>query len=308
MQDLKDNTTDKAESKDKAKPKPKPKPKVSVVLGSGGLKPLAAVALLDFLQEANIDINLLIGCSGGSLVSVGSALGYNSSEIIDFYKEYFRQKPFSAYDYKTLLGIANLPLGNFGIDKGVIKSEKLLSFYKDVYGDSTFNDLKTRTLLQSTDIQSGRGVVLEEGELVKAIYASTALYPLAPPIHFQDKWLVDGVFSSPLPILEAVNQGADIIIAAVFHENNDANPKHFFGGFFNTISCFSRSLTQSQIALAIDLHHYEIIPIHFKFDSVIGMHDASQLEEIVESGRKTVEFKKEEILDAIKNWDLHQNN
>ena len=54
------------------------KPKVGVVLGSGGIKPLASVALFDFLEESEIDCDLLVGCSGGSLIAGAKSLGYTT--------------------------------------------------------------------------------------------------------------------------------------------------------------------------------------------------------------------------------------
>ncbi len=48
---------------------PERRPKVGVVIGSGGLKALSAIALFEFLNEAQIDIDLLVGCSGGGLMA-----------------------------------------------------------------------------------------------------------------------------------------------------------------------------------------------------------------------------------------------
>ncbi len=140
---------------------PTARPLVGVVLGSGGIKPVAALALIDFLKESNVDIDLLVGCSGGSLIAGTTALGYSSDQTLDFYEDYFRRKPFSEADYRTLLGIANLPLGRFDLESGIVKPHKLLDFYRDVYGDSRLEDTRIPTLLQATDIQTGRGVVLE---------------------------------------------------------------------------------------------------------------------------------------------------
>ncbi len=40
------------------------KPKVGIVVGSGGMKALSSIALFEFIDEAKIDVDLLIGCSG----------------------------------------------------------------------------------------------------------------------------------------------------------------------------------------------------------------------------------------------------
>jgi NTE family protein len=275
---------------------------VGVVLGSGGIKPVAAVALIEFLNESNVDIDLLVGCSGGSLIAGTTALGYNTDQMLAFYAEYFKRKPFSEVDYRTLLGIANLPFGRFDLRSGILKPHKLLRFFKDVYGDSRLEDTPIPALFQTTDIQTGRGVVLDKGGLAEAIYATTAIYPLVPPIHHLGKWLVDGVYTSPLPLIEAVKRKMDIIIAVVFDENIEPEPKRFSDGFENVITVFSRSLIRSQISLAIDLHHYEIIVVKVAFEQRIGVNDEKKMPDILEAGKKAVDAKKAEILAAVRDF------
>jgi len=278
------------------------RPKIGVVVGSGGIKPLAAVALFDFLEESKLDCDLLVGCSGGSLVAGGKALGYGTEEIVEFYRSYFRRKPFAIFDYRTLLGIANFPLGRFDLESGIVKSERLLGFYRDVYGDARLEELRVPTVLQATDIQTGKGVVLTSGSLAEAIYASTAMYPMVPPIQFQGKWLVDGALTAPLPLMEAVKRNMDVVIAVIFNEKNNPEPKQFFEGFYNIIASFARSLTQSQISMAIDFHHYEIIFLNVTFDKRIEVTDSESMDDIIEAGRRAVHAKKEEILNTVQHF------
>ncbi len=275
---------------------------VGVVLGSGGIKPVAAVALIDFLKESNVDIDLLVGCSGGSLIAGTTALGFSTEKTLEFYAEYFARKPFSAVDYRTLLGIANLPFGRFDLRSGIVKPHKLLGFFKDVYGDAKLEDSPIPTVFQTTDIQTGRGLVLDKGGFAESIYATTAMYPLVPPIHHLGKWLVDGVYTSPLPLIEAVKRNMDIIIAVVFDENIEPDPKRFSDGFENIITASSRSLIRSQISLAIDLHHYEIIIVRVGFEQRIGVNDEKKMPEILAAGKKAVDGKKAEILTAVKDF------
>ncbi len=263
---------------------------------------MAALALIDFLKESHVEIDLLVGCSGGSLIAGTTTLGYTSDQTLEFYRDYFQRKPFSEADYRTLLGIANLPFGRFDLESGIVKPHKLLRFYRDVYGDSRLEDTPIPTLLQATDIQTGRGVVLDRGGLAEAIYASTAMYPFVPPIRYRGKWLVDGVYTSPLPLIEAVRRNMDVIIAMVFPETNQPEPRRFSDALNNIIATSARALARSQISLAIDLHHYEIIVVNVDFEEWIGVTDQAKMPEILEAGRKAVEGRKAEILAAVKNF------
>ncbi len=44
-------------------------PKLAIVLGGGGIKPYAALPLITFLQEQQIPVDMLVGCSGGSIIA-----------------------------------------------------------------------------------------------------------------------------------------------------------------------------------------------------------------------------------------------
>ena len=43
------------------------RPKVALVLGSGGIKAAASIGLWKVLQRERIEVDMLVGCSGGSL-------------------------------------------------------------------------------------------------------------------------------------------------------------------------------------------------------------------------------------------------
>lgn len=277
-------------------------PKIGVVLGSGGIKPVAALALFEFLWKEGIPFELMAGCSGGGLLAATVGMGFSTRDIRGLYDEFFRRKPFSSVDYRTVLGIANAPFGRFGPSRGLIKSDKLHGFYRDVFGDARIEDLRPVTLFQATDIQSGKGVVLDRGNVADAVYASSAMYPLVPPIRLNGRWLVDGAFTSPLPVMEAVRRGMDVIVAMVFDELNVQDPGRFRDGFLNIISTFTRSLIQNQLSLSIDLHHYEIVVVHLAFEEPVGLYEDSKVDAVLEAGRRAVGGKEKEIRCALDNF------
>lgn len=280
----------------------KKKPKIGVVLSSGGLKPISSLALFDFLDEEAIDIDLLVACSGGGIMAAFRGIGYDKQQIIEATTAFLSQKAFTNVDYQTLCNIAGLPFGKFDLNKGILKKKLSLRMCQQLFGAYRLEALKTKTLLQTTDIQNGEGVVLEQGPLGEAVYASAAMYPLLPPIQIGGRWLVDGIYSSPLPVLEAVKRNMDIIIVMLFHENLVPEPRKFVDGFSNITRAFSLSLIKSQLSLAIDLHHYEIIVINIPFAKPVSMSDGAQIPGLIELGKRAVEEKKEEIRDAISSF------
>ena len=234
------------------------RPRIGVVLGSGGIKAFAAIPLFEFLDQHQIDIDLLIGCSGGSLLCAGRAAGFGPTKMRDLTKLWGR-KFTSQVDYRSMLGIAHPKLRQIGRAPAILRPDRIRELFDQLFQDRRLEDLPTKTRLQATDLQTGEPVILGTGRIADAVYASSSCFPLLPPIRIGGRWLIDGAFSSPLPVMEAVKRGMDLIIALDFTQQITAEPKGFLDFFNLSFNATARSLTGSQMALSIGLHHYEIV-------------------------------------------------
>lgn len=277
-------------------------PTIAVITGSGGIKTFAAMALFEFLDEANIKPDLLIGCSGGAIMAALRATGYTPAQMYDLIPKLLKRELFSKIDYRVLLGIPRLPFGKFDFSCGIIKPERLRAIYRQLFGDTRLEELMTPTLLQVTDFHTGESFSLERGLLADAVYASGASYPALPPLQIDGRWLVDGGFSSPVPMLEAIKRNIDVIIALSIETRLDAEPKSFSDMFNYGQSLCANQLIKNQMATAISLHHYEIVQVNVRFNRPVEFWDIEAVPFVLETGRKAVEAKKEEILSAINNF------
>ncbi len=280
----------------------KRKPRIGVVVGSGGIKAISSIPLFEFLEEAQIDVDLLVGCSGGSIFAGLWAVGDDASKIRDIAKGLWTRELFAKANYRTLLSIAGLPFGRFDKCSGLVKPDLVKSTYKRVYGDNRVENLRMRMMLQSTDVLSGEPVMITSGLLRDAVYASSALFPILPPICVEGRYLMDGASCAPLPILEAVNEDMDVIITMTNEERSTVESKSFMAWLMRTIGYQTTWLRRNQMALSVDIHHHEIIFINVVFDRYIGLRATHRIPEILEAGEKAVEEKKEEILAAIKSF------
>jgi NTE family protein len=281
----------------------KRKPKIGVVVGSGGMKSLSSIALFEFLDKANIDVDLLIGCSGGSSVIASWACGNNAETMREqAYKFWGDKRLLNKTDYRTLLSIAGLPFGHFDKSRGLLKADLALHAYKEMYGERRIEDLPIRTMFQTTDLLSGEPVMLTKGLLREAVYASGALFPLLPGLCIDGRWLMDGIYSSPLPVLEAVNNDMDVIIAMTYEERTTDDSRGFVPYFMRAHGYSHHWLQRNQTALSVEMHHHEIIFINVIFDKFISLRSVRRIPEILEKGKKSVEDKKSEILSAIESF------
>ncbi|QQS49157.1 MAG: patatin-like phospholipase family protein [Acidobacteriota bacterium] len=278
------------------------RPTIAVVTGSGGIKTFGAVALYEFLDEAGIVPDLLIGCSGGALMTALRAAGYTPAQMLEMIPEFIRPELYSKVDYRALLGIPGLPFGRFDLSTAILKPDFFKAAHRRLFGDRRLEDLDPPVLIQVTDFQTGEGFVLDRGLLTDAVYASGALYPALPLHYLEGRWLVDGAFSSPCPVIEAVKRNIDLIIAITIETRLDAEPATFLDLFNYSQSMCTNLLMKNQMATAINLHHYEIVQINLRFERPVEFWQLDAIPLVLETGRKAVAEKKEQILSAIENY------
>jgi len=278
------------------------RPKIGVVVGSGGIKAISSIPLFEFLEEAGIEVDLLLGCSGGSIFTGWWATCKNAIYMRDNVSKFWTRKLFSKTDYRTLLSIARLPFGRFDKSKGMLKPHVIHDAYNKMYGDKKLEDLKIPTIFQATDLMTGDPVLLDKGLVREAVYASGALFPILPPYNFDGRWLIDGAYSSPLPIIEAVNRGVDVIIAMSNEVDTKEESKGFVPYFMRSMSYMTNWLRRNQTTLSVDLHHHEIVFINVVFNRFINLRDVQLIPEILEAGEKAVDEQKDAILKAIESF------
>ncbi|MDX2032063.1 MAG: patatin-like phospholipase family protein [Blastocatellia bacterium] len=285
-----------------APPSEERRPTIAVVTGSGGIKTFAAMALFEFLDEQGIEPDLLIGCSGGAIMAGLRATGYTPKQMFDLIPELLDRKLFSKVDYGVLLGIPKLSFGRFDFTRGILRPEGLRRIHQRLFGEARLEELRPTTLLQVTDFHSGEGFVLSEGRLADAVFASGASYPALPPQEIDGRWYVDGGFTSPCPVLEAVKRGIDVIIALSLETRLEEEPTSYVDMFNYGQSLCANQLLRSQMATAINLHHYEIVPVNVVFKRAVEFWDLDAIPFVLETGRNAVAARKDEILAAIANF------
>lgn len=178
--------------------------RVALVLGSGGVRGMVHVGVLEEFEKAGIKFDLIVGCSAGSIVGALYADCPNASYV---------KEGISRLKRHALLDI-NLWECRFGLSQG-IAMRRMLECYLEA---KTFDKLQIPLVIVATDLNTGELVPMGDGDLVKAVRASCAIPLVFVPVEHQGRTLVDGGVVNPVPVCIARDLGADIIIAVDLRE------------------------------------------------------------------------------------------
>ncbi|MBQ4889383.1 patatin-like phospholipase family protein [Shewanella sp. MMG014] len=208
-----------------------PRPTVGLVLSGGGAKGSAHVGVIRYLEQQQIEVDYIVGTSIGAYVGGLYALGFSANDIetimlgLDWESGFNDNVPRQSLRYRDKQDVDryNMPFelglldGQLLLPKGLLRGQTMGNLYLDSFGaienQVSFNDLATPFSAIATDISTGEAVVLNQGNLLKAMQASATVPGILQPTVIDGKSLVDGGIVSNLPVETAKNMGADIVIA-----------------------------------------------------------------------------------------------
>ena len=207
------------------------RPKIGLVLGGGGARGSAHVGVLKVLEELHIPIDYIAANSMGAIVGGLYAEGMTPDQIEreletmdwdDIFSDApprpdrsFRRKSDDyTYAVQARLGFSD---GKMKFPFAIVQGQKfdleLSRLTLPAAHIHDFNKLPIPFHAVATDIETGRAVVLQSGNLALAIRASMAVPGAFAPVEIDGKLLVDGLVSNNVPVDVVRAMGADIVIA-----------------------------------------------------------------------------------------------
>jgi NTE family protein len=205
------------------------RPKIGLVLSGGGARGFAHVGVLKVIEQLNIPIDVVVGTSMGSIVGGLYAIGLTPDEIeqgiqgIDWdavFNDYalrefrsFRRKQDDQLFSPKRIGVTGEGLR---LSPGLIDGQQIeLALDRLAYPGfhiTDFDKLHIPYRAIATDIETGDAVILDRGNIAKAMRASMSIPGALPAIKHDGKLLVDGGIGNNVPINVARDMGADIVI------------------------------------------------------------------------------------------------
>jgi NTE family protein len=170
---------------------------VGLALGSGSMHALAQIGVIEVLDAAGIDVQVVSGTSAGALVGSVWASGMSGGEIE-------RMALSGGWD----------ETGRFAPSRnGLMSNARLRKQLEQAFAGRPIESWPRRFGAVATNLSNGHRRIIMAGSGAAAVQASTAVPVLYGPVMLGGERLADGALLEPIPVATAHALGADFVIA-----------------------------------------------------------------------------------------------
>lgn len=273
----------------------------TLVLAGGGARGFAHAGVLRALAEEGLAPSALVGVSMGAVVAATFAARedwYDALLSIDTNSfphpahggAEGDERPAFRRAFEYVHTAWNMVTGWGAPTAAVAAGRQVLT---ELLGASNLGEGRVPVAVCATDLQAGRRVVLRSGKATDAVYASSALAGVLPPLELGDQTLADGAYSDIAPIDVARAFGHPVVIVV-----DPSQP--------SAVSRVQNGLQAVMRAMEIcHLRHAELrmreadIALRPDFDRVINVLELDARDECVAAGVRTVYRRLEEIQSVL---------
>ena len=183
---------------------------LGLALGSGAARGFAHVGVIQVLEEAGIQPDLVVGTSAGSLVAALYASGKNSAQL-----RRVAETMEEAEITDWMMPILN---------RGALRGEALARYVNTQVGGRLIEQMKIPLGIVATDLHNGEPMLFQRGNTGSAVRASSAVPAVFQPVKIGTREYVDGGLVSPVPVRQAREMGANVIIAVDISTDPEGSP------------------------------------------------------------------------------------
>ncbi len=223
---------------------------VGLALGSGGAKGLAHIAILETLDEMDVQVSAISGTSIGAIIGTLYAAGLSADGIREAVDGLLHM-PGNLKEIWT----AKRPLGwleflSLDLKRShLLHAEPLMREIRELLTAERIEDLEIPMKIVAADFWNRTEVVFETGPILPAIRASFCLPGIFRPVVIDDQVLVDGGCVNPVPF-DLLRDECDIVIAVDVLgkrvRTGDSLPG-FMEALFNTFQIAEKSIATQKM-------------------------------------------------------------
>jgi len=263
--------------------------RIALVIGAGSVKCAAALGLQKVLDREGIGVDLVVGCSGGSIYATFIALGIDVQTAEEITRRLWTSELTKRRHYLSLLRAILPQIFPFRESFGLVDDRLILDRLQIAFGKRTFEDARIPLYLTATDFHNGEQVVFSSGKLVDAIRASIAIPYVFQPWTIDGRLFIDGFLTDPMPVGVAIKHGANVIVTLGFESAYQRRTTSVLRFAFQLSSIMSNNLLRANYAFHNLAHHAEILPIIPQFRESIHLFDTHKIPYVIEEGERAAE-------------------
>jgi len=225
--------------------------KYGLALGGGGSKGFAHLGVIDVLESVGFKPDIIAGTSIGSIVGALYSRGFTTKQMnamrenINLFKILKFNKSF----------------------RGVSSSQGLRDILNPLLGGVKFKDLEIKFIAVACDLKTGEEIILEDGSVIDALCASTAIPGIFQPVMLNEKLLADGGLVTMTPVNILRQKGAKKIVSSSLRNiNPKMNLNTVDGVLIQSYNIMSDRLSDFQIKhadVAIKVPTQGLSPLNF---------------------------------------------
>jgi NTE family protein len=190
---------------------------LGLALGGGGVRGFAHLGVLRVLEREGLAPAAIAGTSMGAIIAALYALSPSLDAAEHRLSEFFLR-------FGPVLGhlaerVASSRVGIAVDEPSLLDAGVFHQHFDSLIPDTTFDKTRLPLAVVAVDLVSGEEVVFTSGPVRPAVLGSLALPGVFPPIGYDGRVLVDGGWTSRIPV-EAVRQlGAERALAVEVSDN-----------------------------------------------------------------------------------------
>ena len=241
--------------------------KLGIALSGGGIRGIAHAGVLKALEDNNIKIDIIGGCSSGSIVATLYAMGYSPYFIYRLCKNHS----------KEIIGTNTNPIisGLRGYLKNKLKNINGIKNGKDI--EEAFNiiakkkkfekicDIKMPLVIPTVDLMDSKEYVftnyipkeiehkeqyITDIEIGKAIRASSSFPAVFDVCKNKEHAFIDGGALDNIPVNEVKKQGADKVIAVKFNSDPIKEDSNIMDIVMKTIDIMGSKISEESLEMS----------------------------------------------------------
>ncbi len=253
--------------------------KVGLALCGGAVRALAHIGVLKVFEREKIEIHSICGTSMGAIIGGLYACGIKPKEMEDSINEI------------SILRNVNLGIGQTGLLGDKVYGY-LLQMLEKKACIQEIEKLQIPFKAVSVDLISGEQVIHDQGSLLLALKASSAIPGILPPVRWEGRFLVDGGILNNMPVDLLDCPIVDVRIAVdvnqVTMEKEPKNVPELFFRAYNVMVNALRTATLPYADIIIQPDVHDIFAL-----------DIRKMKAAIHAGERVAEIQLKNIMNLI---------